>query len=139
MEAVLPRRCLPCPFLLHPALLLCLSGLGCPEPPFIFLFCTSLQQRSPHLVLFPGALSLLAQACQHGNSQHLEHLLFYGADSASQNASGNTALHICALYNKVPLILERISAVAPIWLHTFQSCNITNVFLHVNLKTTCKK
>lgn len=41
------------------------------------------------------------QACQNGNSQHLEHLLFYGADSSSQNASGNTALHICALYNKV--------------------------------------
>uniref|UniRef100_A0A3Q2QCQ0 SH3 and multiple ankyrin repeat domains 1 n=1 Tax=Fundulus heteroclitus TaxID=8078 RepID=A0A3Q2QCQ0_FUNHE len=40
------------------------------------------------------------QACQNGNSQHLEHLLFYGADSSSQNASGNTALHICALYNK---------------------------------------
>ncbi|KAG8567675.1 hypothetical protein GDO81_013742 [Engystomops pustulosus] len=40
------------------------------------------------------------QACQHGHSQHLEHLLFYGADPASQNASGNTALHICALYNK---------------------------------------
>ncbi|XP_043089497.1 SH3 and multiple ankyrin repeat domains protein 1-like, partial [Puntigrus tetrazona] len=39
-------------------------------------------------------------ACQNGNSQHLEHLLFYGADSSSQNASGNTALHICALYNK---------------------------------------
>ncbi|KAM9299579.1 SH3 and multiple ankyrin repeat domains protein 1 [Gastrophryne carolinensis] len=40
------------------------------------------------------------QACQHGHAQHLEHLLFYGADPASQNASGNTALHICALYNK---------------------------------------
>ncbi|CAI5676256.1 unnamed protein product [Oreochromis niloticus] len=40
------------------------------------------------------------KACQNGNSQHLEHLLFYGADSSSQNASGNTALHICALYNK---------------------------------------
>ncbi|OCT70845.1 hypothetical protein XELAEV_18037770mg [Xenopus laevis] len=40
------------------------------------------------------------QACQHGHSQHLEHLLFYGADPASQNASGNTAMHICALYNK---------------------------------------
>lgn len=33
--------------------------------------------------------------------QHLEHLLFYGADMAAQNASGNTALHICALYNQV--------------------------------------
>ncbi|KAG8140221.1 hypothetical protein E2320_002922, partial [Naja naja] len=40
------------------------------------------------------------QACQHGNSQHLEHLLFYGAEPGAQNASGNTALHICALYNK---------------------------------------
>ncbi|XP_068097509.1 SH3 and multiple ankyrin repeat domains protein 1 isoform X1 [Hyperolius riggenbachi] len=39
-------------------------------------------------------------ACQHGHSQHLEHLLFYGADPAAQNASGNTAMHICALYNK---------------------------------------
>lgn len=53
-------------------------------------------------VFFPiWSFLLLSQACQHGNSQHLEHLLFYGADSASQNASGNTALHICALYNKV--------------------------------------
>lgn len=68
----------------------------------IFLFCASLQQRFPYLICFPCALLLLTQACQHGNSQHLEHLLFYGADSASQNASGNTALHICALYNKVP-------------------------------------
>lgn len=41
------------------------------------------------------------QACQHGFAQHLEHLLFYGADTTSQDASGNTALHICALYNKV--------------------------------------
>ncbi|XP_051970670.1 SH3 and multiple ankyrin repeat domains protein 1-like [Xyrauchen texanus] len=40
------------------------------------------------------------QACQHGFAQHIEHLLFYGADTTSQNASGNTALHICALYNK---------------------------------------
>ena len=41
------------------------------------------------------------QACRHGNVQHLEHLLFYGADMSSQNASGNTALHLCALYNQV--------------------------------------
>lgn len=45
----------------------------------------------------PGPL----QACQRGHSQHLEHLLFYGAEPGAQNASGNTALHICALYNKV--------------------------------------
>lgn len=47
--------------------------------------------------LAPGPL----QACQRGHSQHLEHLLFYGAEPGAQNASGNTALHICALYNKV--------------------------------------
>nr|XP_029138109.1 SH3 and multiple ankyrin repeat domains protein 3-like isoform X2 [Labrus bergylta] len=40
------------------------------------------------------------KACQNGHAQHLEHLLFYGADTSSQNASGNTALHISALYNK---------------------------------------
>ncbi|KAM6980497.1 SH3 and multiple ankyrin repeat domains protein 2-like [Aplochiton taeniatus] len=40
------------------------------------------------------------QACRHGHVQHLEHLLFYGADTSAQNASGNTALHICALYNQ---------------------------------------
>ncbi|MEQ2204658.1 SH3 and multiple ankyrin repeat domains protein 3, partial [Xenoophorus captivus] len=41
------------------------------------------------------------QACRHGHVQHLEHLLFYGAMMSAQNASGNTALHICALYNQV--------------------------------------
>uniref|UniRef100_A0A8C5D3V5 SH3 and multiple ankyrin repeat domains protein 2-like n=1 Tax=Gouania willdenowi TaxID=441366 RepID=A0A8C5D3V5_GOUWI len=40
------------------------------------------------------------QACRHGHVQHLEHLLFYGANTSAQNASGNTALHICALYNQ---------------------------------------
>ncbi|XP_074481989.1 SH3 and multiple ankyrin repeat domains protein 3 isoform X6 [Sebastes fasciatus] len=40
------------------------------------------------------------QACRYGNVQHLEHLLFYGADMSSQNASGNSALHLCALYNQ---------------------------------------
>ncbi|XP_076335390.1 uncharacterized protein LOC143238760 isoform X2 [Tachypleus tridentatus] len=37
------------------------------------------------------------QACKHGRVQHLELLLFYGADLNCQNASGNTALHICAV------------------------------------------
>ncbi|XP_054627397.1 SH3 and multiple ankyrin repeat domains protein 2-like isoform X3 [Dunckerocampus dactyliophorus] len=40
------------------------------------------------------------QACRHGHVQHLEHLMFYGADMSAQNASGNSALHICALYNQ---------------------------------------
>ena len=44
---------------------------------------------------------MCVQACRFGNVQHLEHLLFYGADMSSQNASGNTALHLCALYNQV--------------------------------------
>ncbi|XP_075694099.1 SH3 and multiple ankyrin repeat domains protein 2 isoform X3 [Rhinoderma darwinii] len=40
------------------------------------------------------------QACRYGHYQHLEHLLFYGANTGAQNASGNTALHVCALYNQ---------------------------------------
>ncbi|XP_042200867.1 SH3 and multiple ankyrin repeat domains protein 1, partial [Callorhinchus milii] len=40
------------------------------------------------------------QACHQGHALHLEHLLFYGAEVNTQNASGNTALHICALYNR---------------------------------------
>lgn len=49
----------------------------------------------------------LSQACRYGHVQHLEHLLFYGADMGAQNASGNTALHICALYNQVSLLGAR--------------------------------
>ncbi|KAG8200115.1 hypothetical protein JTE90_018905 [Oedothorax gibbosus] len=37
------------------------------------------------------------QACKHGLVQHLEHLLFYGADMNARNASGNTPLHVCAV------------------------------------------
>ena len=33
--------------------------------------------------------------------QHLEHLMFYGADMDVINASGNTPLHICAVNNMV--------------------------------------
>ena len=49
----------------------------------------------------PSCCGLSFQACRYGHVQHLEHLLFYGADMGAQNASGNTALHICALYNQV--------------------------------------
>lgn len=41
-----------------------------------------------------------SQACRHGLVQHLEHLLFYGADMDSRNASGNTPLHVCAVNNQ---------------------------------------
>jgi len=40
------------------------------------------------------------QACRNGLIQHLEHLLFYGADMDAQNASGNTPLHVCAVNNQ---------------------------------------
>ncbi|GFO28392.1 Sh3 and multiple ankyrin repeat domains protein 3 [Plakobranchus ocellatus] len=41
--------------------------------------------------------TLTPQACKHGRVQHLEHLLFYGADMDVRNSCGNTALHVCAL------------------------------------------
>ncbi|CAL1532674.1 unnamed protein product, partial [Lymnaea stagnalis] len=37
------------------------------------------------------------QACKNGRVQHLEHLLFYGAEMDVRNSCGNTPLHICAL------------------------------------------
>lgn len=55
------------------------------------------------LFLFLFSILHFEQACRYGHVQHLEHLLFYGADMTAQNASGNTALHICALYNQVHL------------------------------------
>lgn len=39
----------------------------------------------------------LFQACRNGLVQHLDHLLFYGADMNGRNASGNTPLHVCAV------------------------------------------
>ncbi|XP_012946399.1 SH3 and multiple ankyrin repeat domains protein 1 [Aplysia californica] len=37
------------------------------------------------------------QACKDGRVQHLEHLLFYGAEMDVRNSCGNTPLHVCAL------------------------------------------
>lgn len=56
------------------------------------------------LLYFELSVNLCFQACRYGHVQHLEHLLFYGADMSAQNASGNTALHVCALYNQVKTI-----------------------------------
>lgn len=39
----------------------------------------------------------VVQACRIGLVQHLEQLLFYGADMNARNASGNTPLHVCAV------------------------------------------
>ena len=41
------------------------------------------------------------QACKNGLVQHLEHLLFYGAEINARTESGNTALHVAALNNQV--------------------------------------
>ncbi|KAK0176007.1 hypothetical protein PV328_000187 [Microctonus aethiopoides] len=38
-------------------------------------------------------------ACRNNLVQHLDHLLFYGADMNARNASGNTPLHVCAVNN----------------------------------------
>ncbi|XP_064627381.1 SH3 and multiple ankyrin repeat domains protein 2-like isoform X2 [Lineus longissimus] len=40
------------------------------------------------------------QACRFGRVQHLEHLVFYGADMDVQNSSGNTPLHVSAVNNQ---------------------------------------
>lgn len=59
---------------------------------FIF-FCFDL--------VFVMSSVFVCQACRYGHVHHLEQLLFYGADMGVMNASGNTALHICALYKQV--------------------------------------
>ncbi|KAI4829833.1 hypothetical protein KUCAC02_001498, partial [Chaenocephalus aceratus] len=71
----------------------------------------------------PGCCELLLNhhasvCCQDENGwhevhQHLEHLLFYGADMSAQNASGNAALHICALYNQIHEPLTSETAFTP--------------------------
>ncbi|XP_071791706.1 uncharacterized protein [Asterias amurensis] len=39
-------------------------------------------------------------ACRHGRIQHLQLLIYYGADIDSQNEAGNTPLHVCAIYKE---------------------------------------
>lgn len=71
------------------------------------------------------------QACQRGHSQHLEHLLFYGAEPGAQNASGNTALHICALYNKVCSgRAARALLLPPVPQPPCALCSVTVSFIH---------
>lgn len=41
------------------------------------------------------------QACKNGLVQHLEHLLFYGAEIDCQNVNGNTPLTVCAVNDSV--------------------------------------
>lgn len=49
------------------------------------------------IVCFFNSWLLFLKACKYGLVQHLEHLLFYGADMNARNASGNTPLHVCAV------------------------------------------
>lgn len=51
--------------------------------------------------LFKLLFVMCHQACKNGLVQHLEHLLFYGAQIDARTASGNTALHVAALSNQV--------------------------------------
>jgi len=55
---------------------------------------------------------LVVQACLNGRVQHLEHLLFYGADVNAQNSSGDTPLHLCARYNQVLRPVTRSHVIA---------------------------
>lgn len=97
-------------------------------------------------LLFPHLPSLavphrcvVTQACQNGNSQHLEHLLFYGADSSSQNASGNTALHICALYNKVDKLFSSGSKASFCRLQKMLQHSQTEAYMWSNSICFCRK
>jgi len=48
----------------------------------------------------------LMQACKNGLSQHLEHLLFYGADINAETSSHDTPLHICARFDRVCMMIN---------------------------------
>ena len=67
-------------------------------PVFIHLFiiCAYKKYFLPTNFIF-----ILFQACKNGCVQHLEHLLFYGANLNTQNHSGNTPLHVCAAHAQV--------------------------------------
>ena len=54
-------------------------------------------ERFPRLIRAYSVVCL--QACRNNLVQHLDHLLFYGADMNARNASGNTPLHVCAVNN----------------------------------------
>lgn len=52
----------------------------------------------------------LLKACEHGLIQHLEQLLYYGADRNAQTSDSNdTPLHICARYNQVTVALVKFT------------------------------
>uniref|UniRef100_A0A182EHY3 PDZ domain-containing protein n=2 Tax=Onchocerca ochengi TaxID=42157 RepID=A0A182EHY3_ONCOC len=42
----------------------------------------------------------LIEACKNGLVQHVDYLIYYGAEINVQNINGNTPLHVCAIHNK---------------------------------------
>lgn len=65
----------------------------------IFLYRTNCSEHT--LIFIISVFFFVYQACKNGLVQHLEHLLFYGAEINARTASGNTALHVAALNNQV--------------------------------------
>jgi len=57
--------------------------------------------KSMYTFTFLVLLYTPVQACRHGKSRDLEHLMFYGADINAVNNTGNTALHTSALNGQV--------------------------------------
>jgi SH3/ankyrin repeat-containing protein len=77
--------------------------------PLFYAIINSSTIKCTELLLFNGSpLGIkdennwqeIHHACKLGLSQHLDHLLYYGAEINAVNNTGNTALHICSVYNK---------------------------------------
>lgn len=66
---------------------------GCQNPQGLYIYISKL--CSFHTARYNFVFFF--QAARNGMVQHLEHLLFYGADMNARNASGNTSLHVCAV------------------------------------------
>lgn len=75
----------------------CITTLVCTLHTLSIIELTSGLNHCFHL---SHSVFFLSQACRNGLVHHLEHLLVYGADMESKNASGNTPLHVCAVNNQ---------------------------------------
>jgi Ankyrin repeats (many copies) len=82
------------------------------------------------------------QACKAGHVQHVEQLLFYGAEMNQQNAGGNTPLHICAINNQVPYDTYNVTNRSRIKLVKLNECILTTVTVYLtflSFETKSKK
>ena len=66
----------------------------------------------------------MRQVCKLGRMQFLEQLIYYGADVNCRNYSGNTPLHVCAMYNQVSGLHAFVSII--VWLYDppFTGCRL---------------